>query len=261
MIMTYLGFQASSLKPYLTTKKNLLETFYRLKSIGYRYLQLQWIDFSIPLEYTAAALMETGLRCIATQDSFISVKENLDYYLRMNTLWGSKYLCVSAIPKEQMSTTGIITFVSTMNKIAEELEPLNIKLTFHPLSFNFQHIDGESAVDIVMKLLPKNIGITFCILQAVRAGVDPVDFLEKYRGRIDICHYKDYDTSSDGSEYLVPVGQGKIAWQAIFDACQSTGVVWGLAEQEVWQKDAFICAEESFDYISRHGILVPNNIS
>jgi hypothetical protein len=31
----------------------------------------------------------------------------------------------------------------------------------------------------------------------------------------------------------------------------------GLAEQESWQKDAFVCVKESFDYISRCGITCP----
>lgn len=253
--MTSLGFQASSLKPYLTTQKDLLYAFHRLSDMGYKYLQLQWIDAAVPLEYTAQALQETGLTCIATQDGFEAVRDNFDYYLRMNTLWGSKSLCVSAIPKEQMSPEGLVAFAAQMKSFAKALGKQNLSLTFHPLSYNFRPVNGISALDTVMELMPREVGLTFCIMQAVQAGIDPVSILERYRGRIEICHFKDYVISPDGKTYLTPVGQGQIDWPPIFEACRRTGVAWGLAEQESWQKDAFDCARESFDYISSHGIL------
>ncbi|WP_438349156.1 sugar phosphate isomerase/epimerase family protein [Paenibacillus sp. FA6] len=252
--MTLLGFQASSLKPYLTTPNDLLATFHKLRDIGYRHLQLQWIDPSIPLEFTAEALQETGLTCIATQDDFVQVRDNLDYYVKMNQLWSSKSLCISTIPKEQMTREGLKAFAAEMLRISQVLGEQGISLTFHPLWFNFESVSGISAVDMIMALFPHEIGLTLCVMQAVRAGNDPIALLEKYRGRVEICHFKDFVVFPDGNEYLVPVGQGKIDWPPIFEACHRTGVKWGLTEQENWQKDAFVCAKESFDYISKYGI-------
>ncbi|MGI6176767.1 MAG: sugar phosphate isomerase/epimerase family protein [Christensenellales bacterium] len=255
--MTYLGYQASSLKAYLSTPDDLLSTFRRLSDIGYKHLQLQWIDPLVPLEYTAEALRETGLNCIATQDGFNDVRSNLDYYIRMNKLWGSKSLCISTIPREQMTREGIQDFAAEMKRMSQVLGENGIALTFHPVALNFGPISGVSAVDIAMDLFPQEIGLTLCIFHAVKSGLDPIALLEKYRGRVEICHFKDSAVFPDGKEHLVPIGQGKIDWLPIFDACSRTGVKWGLAEQESWQKDAFVCAKESFNYISSHGIVSP----
>lgn len=255
--MTSLGYQASSLKVYLSTPDDLLATFRKLRDIGYRHLQLQWIDPAVPLEYTAEALQETGLTCIATQDGFNEVRNNLNHYVTMNQRWGSKSLCVSTIPRDQMTPDGIKYFCTEMSRMARTLGEHGISLTFHPLGFNFEPVDGVCALDTVMEMLPKEIGLTLCVYHAVRAGVDPVKLLERYSGRVEICHFKDSAVFPDGKEYLVPVGQGQIDWPPIFEACHRTGVKWGLAEQENWQKDAFVCAKESFDYISGCGITCP----
>ena len=253
--MTSLGYQASSLKAYLSTPNDLLDTFRKLRNIGYRYLQLQWIDPTIPLEFTAEALRETGLTCIATQDGFDEVRNNLDHYVMMNRVWGSNSLCVSTIPRDQMTPDGIKCFCAEMSRMAQILGEHGISLTFHPLGFNFESVDGVCALDTIMETLPKEVGLTLCVYHAVRAGVDPVKLLERYSGRVEICHFKDSAVFPDGKEYLVPLGQGRIDWSPIFEACHRTGVKWGLAEQENWQKDAFICAKESYDYISAHGIV------
>ena len=255
--MTSLGYQASSLRAYLSTPDDLLATFRKLRDIGYRHLQLQWIDPAVPLEFTAEALRETGLTCIATQDGFQEVRDNLDHYVTMNRLWGSKSLCVSTIPRDQMTPEGIRYFCAEMSRMARVLGQQGISLTFHPLWFNFERVNGVSAVDTVMEMLPGEVGLTLCVYHAVRAGEDPIILLERYRGRVEICHFKDSAVFPDGKEYLVPVGQGQIDWPPIFEACCRTGVKWGLAEQESWQKDAFVCARESLDYISGCGITCP----
>ena len=255
--MTYLGYQASSLKAYLTTLEDVLSTFRRLRGMGYRHLQLQWIDQAVPLEYTADALRETGLTCIATQDSFREVRDHLDYFVKMNRLWGSKSLCISTLTQEQMTPEGLRDFAAEMGRIARTLGEQGISLTFHPLWYNFQPGDGASAVDKIMDLLPQDVGLTLCVYHAMRAGQDPVALLERYSGRVEICHFKDSVLLPDGKEVLVPVGQGRIDWPPVFAACHRTGVKWGLAEQESWQKDAFVCAKESLDYISECGITCP----
>lgn len=252
--MTSLGYQASSLKAYLSTPDDLLTTFRRLRDIGYRHLQLQWIDPTVPLEFTAEALRETGLTCIATQDGFDEVRNNLEYYIKMNHLWGSVSLCVSSFPRAQMTSDGISHFCTEMDRMAHVLGEQGISLTFHPLGFNFEPVDGVCAVDTIMQTLSKEVGLTLCIYPAVRSGLNPVKLLERYSGRVEICHFKDSAVFPDGRECLVPLGQGQIDWPPIFEACHRTGVKWGLVEQENWQKDAFVCAKESFDYISGRGI-------
>lgn len=258
--MTIAGYQASSLKEYLTTASDVLTTFDKLRKIGYRHLQLQWIHPDVPFESVKEALDETGLTCIATQDSFSNVSSHLDRFITMNKTWSSSVLCVSTIPETLMNVEGLTEFCNEMVYMANILIEHGIRLTFHPVGFNFKKINGVCAVDRVMEMLPEEIGLTFCVYHAVKSGEDPIRILKQYQGRIEICHIKDYAVLPDGSEILVPAGQGKIHWPPILECLNQTGVPWALAEQESHQKDAFVCAKESFEYIINNGIKSPLSI-
>ncbi len=255
--MTALGYQASSLKAYLTTPEDVLDTFRKLHAIGYRHVQLQWIDRAVPLEATRDALHASGLACIGTQDAYTDVLADLAYYIRMNKLWGSSALCVSSFPREQMNREGIAAFIKQLEELEKRLAQEGIALTFHPLWHNYACAGGIDLQEAIASAAQGRIGLTLCVHHIVRAGLSPVAYLKRFAGRVEVCHFKDSALFPDGREHLVPVGQGRIDWPPVFSACHETGVKWGLAEQENWQKDAFECAREAYEYITAQGIGVP----
>ena len=51
----------------------------------------------------------------------------------------------------------------------------------------------------------------------------------------------------------MPVGQGDTDWTPVVQACLETGIPWAFVEQERWQKDAFVCMAESFDWMLQQG--------
>jgi len=253
--MTSLGFQVSSLKPFLTTPRDVLTTFHKLYDIGYRELQIQWISPDVPDEFVLDALQETELACVATQDYYHIVRDNFDRFIYMNKLWSSRYLTVSRIPREYMSGEGLKAFSRELCRIADALRDNGIILTFHPVAADFAAVEGRNAVEWLLEYLPNDVQLTMCIYHVVKAGLNPLEMLERYRGRVDLVHFKDSVVLQDGSENLMPIGQGRIEWDQIFKACHETGVKWGFVEQENWQKDAFVCAKESYDYVTSHGIV------
>ncbi|HOM49153.1 MAG TPA: hypothetical protein PK491_11610, partial [Candidatus Hydrogenedentes bacterium] len=50
---------------------------------------------------------------------------------------------------------------------------------------------------------------------------------------------------------FVPLGQGALNWQAIFEAGKEAGVEWYIYEQDNAEKDIFECAQESFDFLKK----------
>jgi sugar phosphate isomerase/epimerase len=76
----------------------------------------------------------------------------------------------------------------------------------------------------------------------------PAEWLRKAAGRADMTHFKDYKVIGS-NRVLCPVGQGVLEWADIFRACSETGVKYCFAEQEDWEKDAFECLAEAYQYI------------
>lgn len=252
--MTGTGFQVSSVKPYLTTPQGVLESFHKLADIGYRTVQVQWVDPSVPDEWVAEALRRSGLRCVSAQDRFETVQAHWDRWLCAMDLWEAETLCVSGIPDALRSAEGAAAFAKTLRNMAAVLEARGKKLSFHPLAADFACLPGGSAVDRLLDEGPHAPDLTLCVYHAVRAGLAPQALLTRYGSRVTMAHFKDYVLNAQGQAVLTPVGQGLIDWPDIARACQKAGVRWAFAEQESWEKDAFDCAGESYQYMTGLGL-------
>ncbi|MCI8441425.1 MAG: sugar phosphate isomerase/epimerase [Provencibacterium sp.] len=251
--MTAIGYQLSSLKPVLCCVQQVQEALRRLKEMGYHTLQIQWISPEVPDEAVANALLENEMTCLGVQDRYPAIREGFERFVRQNRLFGGSDLCISGIPPENFSEEGIAAYAGELGCMSARLAGEGMSLSFHPVSVDYAPVNGIPALMRLLDALP-DMKLTLCVYHAVRAGLDPAALLERYRGRVDIVHFKDYAVGADGEAYLVPTGQGEIDWPPIFAACSRTGVRWGLAEQERWRKDPFVCAQESRRYILENGI-------
>ena len=65
-----------------------------------------------------------------------------------------------------------------------------------------------------------------------------------------MAHFKDARPLADGTEQLVPAGQGEVDWSGVMQACVETGVPYGFAEQERWERDPFVCLKEALCWMA-----------
>ena len=252
--MARVGVQISSVRKYLQTPEDVLESFRKVSKIGYRTIQIQWISSDVPAGFINDALKETQLNCIGTQDYYDEVIPNLDEIIKMNDLWGGTYICVSGIPERFHSLQGCMSFAAELNKIAKQLEHAGKILIFHPRHQEFTRYDGQIALDILLENTEDNFQPLLDIYHIKKAGYDPAEWIYKVKGRMDMVHFKDMAEAADGKEVLMPVGQGILDWEDIFRACMQTGVKYCFAEQETSHKDPFECLEDSYKFITAHGI-------
>ena len=252
--MVTAGAQISSLKAYLQTPQMMEETFEKLRDIGYRIVQLQWINPEIPPETVAAALKRTGLVSVSTQDYYQEVIAHLAPTLRLHDLCGSKNICVSGIPQQFLTEEGCLSFAKELTEFAIRMASLGRVVSFHPRVQEYCNFGVKSAVEILMENTPVTFQLGLDMYHLIKAGQDPEEWLYRYQGRIEFVHFKDYRLDADGKEQLVPVGQGLIDWKPAVRVCKETGVKWIFAEQERWEKDAFLCMAESLDFLREMGV-------
>ena len=245
------GIQISSLKPYLQTEEDVKATIARVARMGYRYTQLQWFSFDVPVETIARALSENGMVSIGTQEKYDECAKRFDYFIALNRACGSKEICMSGIPARYEGAEGIRQYVSDTRKYVERAEKEGMTVSFHALASDFRAVDGVPAAEAFLNALP-GVAIVADTNQLLRAGVDPAAWILKYAGRVVSVHFKDMEAPVAGAK-LKPVGQGVTDFPPIAKACREAGVRYVLAEQESWEKDAFLCMEESLAYI--RGIL------
>ena len=93
------GIQVSSLKPLLLTTDQVCEAFRKMRNLGCKTVQLQWIDSAVPAEDIAQILKENHMVSVSVQDFYETVLLNFEYYTHLNAATGGTWLCVSRIPE------------------------------------------------------------------------------------------------------------------------------------------------------------------
>jgi Xylose isomerase-like TIM barrel. len=252
---TKMGYQLSSIAPYLDTQQNIRESFKKLSEIGYCDVQLQGVPMKIEDLAISEALKEAGLNCVATQEDYpFGFGENPERSIARAVQCGAEYLSFALIPRGINSISTLEDFAVKVNKIAEKVQKEGMIFAFHPIGYDFRNIDGRPVYERLLDLLPRSVKLTFCVSAAHSEDVDPLSILKKYTGRIDLVHFKDDAPISGGKRHLVPLGQGTHDWAPILEACNRAGVQYVFAEQESWTKDAFECAMDSYDYLKSLGL-------
>ena len=255
-----IGIQISSVKKYLQTPADVLESFKKCAKIGYKYIQIQWISPDVPNEAIRDALLESGLECVGTQESFKEVFPNINKYIAMNKMWGGKYVCSSATGIESGFKTvdECLIAAKQFNQMAERLKDAGLIYALHLNSSHIVEIGGRTSFDIIMENTSGDVQFNLDMYHIKTSGSDPVEWIKKSAGRADMAHFKDYKKAGPNT-VLCPVGQGVIEWEDIIKACEETNVKYCFAEQESWEKDAFECLDECYRYIKSKLNLAGNN--
>ena len=237
------GIQVSSLKPLLLTAVQVREACARMKALGCRTVQLQWIDPSVSVEDIAEALDANGITSVSVQDFYDYVSENLDYYTRLNTATGGTWICVSRIPERLKSPGGLDAYITELRAMQETLTPLGQKLCFHPVSGDFTAVPGMHAVEYLLDHMPE-LDLCLDLYHLNRNCTDMPGFLRRYAGRICMVHFKDAR-----GDTLVPAGQGDTDWSGVVEACLEARVPYAFVEQERWDRDPYDCLKEAMDWL------------
>ena len=252
---TEMGYQLSSIAPYLQTETDLRRSMKKIAHLGYRYVQLQSVSMDISDAVIAEALQENGLQCVAVQEDYIlGFGDDPDRRIARALACGAAYLVFALIPWDIDTPEKLADFAEQVHVVRKKVQDAGLVFAFHPIGPDYRQIDGVPVYERLMELLGPTVQLTFCVSACFNSAVTWEDVFEKYAGRMDLVHFKDYRTLPDGAKSLMPLGAGEHDWVPILAAAKQAGVRYIFAEQEKWEKDAFDCAAESYVYLKNLGL-------
>jgi sugar phosphate isomerase/epimerase len=165
----------------------------------------------------------------------------------------------------------IMEFVQKADEVAEQLAQHGIDLYYHNHHIEFQKYDGEYLLDIIKNNTSK-IGFELDVHWVHRGGLNPVEVIKNYEGRVSLIHLKDYrigqmDMSAlaagDMGKFFqafsnviefAELGEGSLDLKAIIDAGLESGSQYFLIEQDdVYGRDPFDCLKTSADHLRSLG--------
>lgn len=168
----------------------------------------------------------------------------------------------------------VLAFCREANDYAIKLKDHGIKLYYHNHHVEFRKYEGKFLLDIIREECP-DLGFELDLHWVQRGGASPIDILERYAGKVDLIHLKDYrvgaipedafdalESGDVGTFYtaftniieFAELGQGSMDYKPIIEQALQSGVRYMLVEQDMlYGRDPFDCLADSRDHLIELG--------
>ena len=234
--------------------KDFSGTLSRVAKDGYKEVELASFfadlkNFNPPPKKARAILGSFGLTAPSTHVPYTALsEENWPLVIEASELLGHKYIVNPGIDPELRKTAdGWKRAAATFNRAGKESMQSGIQLAYHNHVVEFQPVDGQLPYHILLtECDPKFVKMEMDLGWAHHAGVDPVEYFEKYPGRFPLVHVKDFDAHGE----MTDVGKGEIDWKRIFAKSNVAGIKHYFVEFDN-PKSPFDSIQASYAYLEK----------
>ena len=271
-----LGVQLWSVRDQLQV--DVRQTLADIAAIGYREVELFGLGggslrdkpfFGLSAREFAAVLEEVGL--IVPITHFMGDAMNIEEIADVAQQVGVRHLVVPIAPEFTEIEDGefrirsvkgrdqLDMIVERLNRQGEMARASGVGFGYHNHQMEFADLGDESAFDYLFSQADSDlVKIELDIGWALVAGVDPIEILRRYAGRVIAVHLKDYDPSLAGDDegdpvpifaQLVEPGTGPTDFSPILAALDETGVDHRFVEVD-FSPDPMGSITRGFGYIS-----------
>src|SRR5512133_3735293 len=155
---------------------------------------------------------------------------------------GVKY-CIQpwVVPEARTTIASYEKMVADWNNVGKIMKESGIQFGYHNHNFEFDTVEGKNPYfDVFMAEMDKDlITMELDLFWTTKAGLNPVDIIQKYPGRFQLFHMKDmynHETkplySTDHVSDFAPVGEGVIDFKAILKVRDIAGLKYMVVEQD-----------------------------
>lgn len=245
----YLAAQLYTIRDFMKTPDDVKESLKKIRDIGYESIQLSG-NQAVSAQDMKSLIYSFGLTICATHIPLERLTNELDKVIEEHKLWGCKYIGLGAMPAEYRNNgEGIKAFTKMMSSVTEEIYKEGLQFIYHNHKFEFEKYDGVTGLDILFNETdPKAFGFELDTYWVQAGGANPVDWIKKVEGRMQVVHLKDMAIKNN-EQIFSEIGYGNLNWPEILTACQKTGVEWYAVEQDNCPGDPFESLKMSFDYL------------
>jgi sugar phosphate isomerase/epimerase len=208
---------------------DLEATLDAIAAMGYRGVEFAGY-YGHSADRIRAMLDEAGLDVAGSHVQLNTLLgDALEETVAFNKKLDNRFLIVPSMPDEYRG--GVDRWKANadlFNEISLRLESYDMVLGYHNHSFEWVDINGNVPWDIFFSRTRPGIIMQADSGNALRAGGDISEYIEKYPGRALSVHLKEYSPEQKGA----CIGEGIVDWQKIFTVCETVGSTqWYIVEQ------------------------------
>lgn len=249
----------------LYTVRNVLpekpaEILQAIDAIGYREAEFNYADVGKIL----APMRATHLKPVSMHvDLKIGMQGSDDEIARMVDGIKAAGVTYAVFPYVPPADRGNLdktrAFAERLNSIGSRCHAAGLTFCYHNHCFEFEPMEGTTRFQVLMDHTDKKlVALEMDAFWVSVGGHDPVEILEKMKGRVPLVHLKD---KASGTPVMykesVPkatfqeVGSGVLDWPKILRAANATGVKHYFVEQDQTPGDPLDSLRQSFRYLSK----------
>lgn len=200
-----------------------------------------------------AALATYNVRVVSSHVALDALENDLDATIGFAERVGNDTLVVPYVAAERRpaDAAGWKRFGGMLGELGARLADHGIRLLYHNHDFEMVDVDGRAAIEWLLDAAePQHLGFEPDLAWIVRGGREPVDLLDRYRGRCPRVHVKDVAAPGEyeGEGGWAAIGQGILEWERLLGAARLAGAEWLVVEHDR-PKHPAENIRESYDYL------------
>ncbi len=250
--------QLYTVRDHMKTPQEIASGLERISKMGYKAVQISGIgrDQAIEPQALKDLLDANNLTACATHIGWDRLTTDLDAVIAEHKLWACPHVGIGGLPQEyRTSGEGYVRFAAEASEIARKLAAADLGFIYHNHAFELRKFDGRTGLDILLSESdPDVFGFEIDTYWIQAGGGDPVQWIHKVEGRMQVVHFKDMGMSEAPEAIMFEVGEGNLNWTEIIKACRETGVEWAPVEQDRCQRDPFDSLSISLKNLMEMGV-------
>ncbi len=240
-----LGIQLWTVKS--EAEKDLEGTLRKLHSFGFREIEFAGY-YGKPAAEIGTLLKTIGLTPVSTHQSADNIVAGADKIIADAKTLGLKYIICSS-PMSDAAKAKLDwgkkmdaldpgdwkMNAQLFDKFGKQVKEAGMQFGYHNHHVEFKKFGDATAFDTLFASTdPANVKIQLDVGWAVAARQDPIEILNKYKGRVVALHVKDIGKLADDPHHATTtaVGEGTIDWKKVIGTAKANGVKHFFYEQE-----------------------------
>ena len=197
---------------------------------------------------------DLGLVVTAAHEGIERLETDLNGVVDFHKEVGSRFVVVPWMPEERRTDAeGWAASGRLMSEIGAKLQSQNLQLCYHNHSFEFQLFGADYGFDLLYSNSdPNALQAELDTYWVEHGGENPIEYIQKYEGRVPLVHLKDMAKTEDRT--FAEVGEGILDIQGIFAAAEKAGSQWMIVEQDTCQRPPLESVKISLDNLKKMGL-------
>jgi len=234
-----IGIELYALRTELA--RDLPNTLRTTRQLGYELVEFYapYMSWSLPYAKDVRLMLDDlGLKCRSTHNALTSLVpgDSMTKAIELNQILGTRYVVLASPPFARGSADQYKTLTDQLAASVALLAPHGLMAGYHNHDEEWMPLaNGIRPMDFIANNTPTEFMLQLDVGTCVKAGADPVAWVNTHKGRLRSVHLKDWAPGTDAQEkgFRVLFGEGTSPWQSLTSTLESVGgVEFYLMEQE-----------------------------